>query len=421
MFADAVQPPIDYCDPWLASYEDRLRALIARDRRVAYFYERPDTSTFRYRVFNMVQALDAAPERGVSASWFTLEDLSRGLEFIERADVLVICRSRYDAMVGRMIAQARARGLPVLFDVDDLIFDPDYVHLIVDTLDQPMACDGDWTSWFGWTSRLGATLRLCDGAITTNALLAERIRACAPWMSPRVVPNFLNRSQVAVSQAIYERKLAGGFRRDERIHIGYFSGTPTHSKDFRIAADALARLLARDRRLALRIVGFLEPKGPIARFSDRIDRHPLQDFVNLQRLQGEVEICIAPLQSNAFTNCKSELKYFEPAVTGTVTIASPTFTFLAAIADGENGFLAPAQGWEAKIGQVIGLLDDDPADYAAIAQRAFTLALEAYRWDHQAPAIEAALFRQDAPPPAAINTERDQPHIVGHGRAPAVT
>ena len=64
--------------------------------------------------------------------------------------------------------------------------------------------------------------------------------------------------------------------------------------------------------------------------------------MNLQRLIAEVEINISPLQNNLFTNCKSELKYFEAAIAGTITVATPTYAFSRAIVDGENGFLAKA-------------------------------------------------------------------------------
>ena len=58
-----------------------------------------------------------------------------------------------------------------------------------------------------------------------------------------------------------------------------------------------------------------------------------------------------------FTNCKSELKYFEAAVVGTVTIASPTFTFARAIDDGKNGFIANSYDWLRKITAVIDSYD----------------------------------------------------------------
>ena len=49
--------PVRYSDPWAQSLASRLAALSRGAPRVAYFYERPDTSTFRYRCFNMIEAL----------------------------------------------------------------------------------------------------------------------------------------------------------------------------------------------------------------------------------------------------------------------------------------------------------------------------------------------------------------------------
>ena len=66
--------PVRYSDPWAQSLASRLAALSRGAPRVAYFYERPDTSTFRYRCFNMIEALEVA-EPGIGAAWFSAEDL----------------------------------------------------------------------------------------------------------------------------------------------------------------------------------------------------------------------------------------------------------------------------------------------------------------------------------------------------------
>ena len=67
--------------------------------------------------------------------------------------------------------------------------------------------------------------------------------------------------------------------------------------------------------------------------------------MNLQLALANVDLNIAPLQDNVFTNCKSELKYFEAAAAGTVTIASPTYAFRNSIVDGVNGFFASPIDW----------------------------------------------------------------------------
>src|SRR5689334_21926064 len=95
MFRAAHHLPIEYRDPWNADFADRLQAMTARPQRIAYFYEWPDTGTFRYRVFNMVQALAGVSQGETSAAWFHKEDLDKMETFVDRADALVLCRARY--------------------------------------------------------------------------------------------------------------------------------------------------------------------------------------------------------------------------------------------------------------------------------------------------------------------------------------
>jgi len=391
MFTGLGAGSIAYNDPWQLSFEERFKSLGSGERHIAYFYEVPDTSTFRYRVFNMVEALEAAPELGISASWFSRVDLPYLERFIDRADALVICRTRFDADIDRMILRARARGMRIFFDVDDLVFDTDYIHLLLDALGQPTGNQELWDYWFAYAGRLGATLQACDGAIVTNEFLAEKVGAYAPHITPNVVPNFLNRRQQAESERLFVSKCRSGFARDGRIHIGYFSGTPSHNRDFEVAASALCAILNEDPRIVIRTAGFLEPKDFIPDHQDRLEVYPLQDFLNLQGIIGEVEVNIAPLQSNTFTNCKSELKYFEAAIAGTLTVSSPSFTLCRAIRDGENGFLSNAHEWDLKLHEAIDTVLDTRG-YFGMVEKAFHEVQHLYAWNRHAPQVVSAIF-----------------------------
>jgi hypothetical protein len=102
---------------------------------------------------------------------------------------------------------------------------------------------------------------------------------------------------------------------------------------------------------------------------------------------GEVEINLVPLQDNEFTNCKSELKYFEAAVAGTVTVASPAYTLARSVSHGETGFIAAAHEWDVVLREAIGQVDS-----STIVDRAAADALARYAPESQAHAIRAALF-----------------------------
>ena len=112
-------PSVVYRDPWAIPFSDRVQAFLKGERRIAYLYDEPDNSTFRYRVYNMIQAL--ALEGGVvSASFFRASEYHRIGPLIDQADAVVICRCRYAAPLASLIMRARRKGKRVLFDVDDL-------------------------------------------------------------------------------------------------------------------------------------------------------------------------------------------------------------------------------------------------------------------------------------------------------------
>jgi glycosyltransferase involved in cell wall biosynthesis len=359
-------PEIDYCQPTSQSLAHRLLQLSHGSRHVAYFYPRPNTGTFRYRVLNMIEGL-AAADPSIGASCFFAEEVAHLDTILARSDVIVICHAKYSADFARLVARAHASGKKVLYDIDDLVFDNRYVPLVLSYLGHP-AGDDDIAYWFADFGRYGGLMRLCDGVIATNEFLACRI-ADFCGLPTRVIPNFMNRAQLDLSAELLDLKRASAFARDERIHIGYFSGSPTHRRDFGLLADALGSLMDSDSRVILRIVGALEPEPSLARFGNRIESFPLQHILNLQRLVGEVEINLVPLQDNVFTNCKSELKVFEAAAVGTISIASPCFALRNAIREGETGYLAPAHRWLEVLRTAIRRLDRYP-----------TMAQEAARW-----------------------------------------
>jgi len=372
-----IVPAVKYVDPWNAHLSERLHILALGKTRIAYFYEQADSSTFRYRIYNMAQVLNA-DGHDFSASYFFLDDLHHLGEIADLADMLVICRTRYDNRINYLIAAFRKRGKRILFDVDDLVFNTDYVHLILTTLDRNLEDTRVWDEWLAYSGRIGATLRLCDGAITTNEHLARKISEFAN-VPVSIIPNFLNREQLDISDRIYAAKRSLKSGGDGLIHLGYFSGSPSHNKDFAIVIPALEAVLEEDRRLGVILVGHTEPGPVLKRFGSRVKRFRFHDFVNLQRLIGSVEFNLMPLQFNVFTNCKSELKYSEAAIVGTQSIASPVNTYAMAIRHGDNGYLSQAHQWE----KMIKLAVSGMPTYREMAARAYEDARVKYAWFNQ--------------------------------------
>lgn len=381
----------DYRDPWALSYAERRQMLHAEDVRVAYYYRWPDASTFRYRCYNTAMALnDLVP--GVSASWFHESDGVALLDLVKDVDILVVCRVPYSDQVAQLMAVARRFGTRVLFDVDDYVFDLGIVPEVVKTLDQYesdlQAAEHMWNWWFAYFARVRQTMELADEVVVTNDFLADRTREVVS-KPVRVIPNFMGPEQIAFSQQLVTARDAAGDPDDGTVHLGYFSGTPTHNRDLALAAGAVARLMRRDESVRLRLVGFLDlGDSPLGGFLDRIDQVPLTDYLDLQRLIAEVDVSLAPLQDNRFTNCKSELKYFDAAAVAVPSIASPTYTMSAAIQDGVTGLLARVDEWDDVLARAVA---DHRGAGREMGRRAFEHAITAYSPTAMVGRVTAAL------------------------------
>ncbi|MEY4537509.1 MAG: hypothetical protein RL171_1660, partial [Pseudomonadota bacterium] len=317
----------------------RLARLVIGKFRVAYFAENVHSSTFRYRAVNMAAVLNeeaSAGEAQTCAACFFSGDLPYAAQIVKNADLLVISRARYDPGLAALVQAFQMQGKRVLFDIDDLVFDTQVIELIISTAGQP-ASDEVLNYWYGVVGRMAQALRLCDGVITTNAYLANRIKKFID-LPVRIIPNFANAAQMAVSAPLYKRKWGSGSElKEERISLGYFSGSASHNGDIALIAHALERVMAADTRIDLVLVGHIDLEQAFgARFggylkghlANRLTVHPFVDFIALQALIADVDFNLVPLQTNEFTHCKSELKYVDAANVGTLTIAaSGAYTF----------------------------------------------------------------------------------------------
>ena len=210
--------PVEYRTPWDLGFDERLGLLERSRRRIAYLYDVADNSTFRYRVYNPVQVVNGLSDT-VSAGYFFAADRPHFARIADSADLLVMCRTKYSDVVNSIATQFRNRGKPVVYDIDDLVFDPAWAHLVARTIGHPLRDDAGWSEWFGYVARCGTAMRLCDGCIATNDRLAAHIETFL-GKPVKVLQNFINREQLALSDRIWAAKAAQRFRGDCRVDLG---------------------------------------------------------------------------------------------------------------------------------------------------------------------------------------------------------
>jgi glycosyltransferase involved in cell wall biosynthesis len=387
---DVPVPRRKHVHPWLLSRQSRIAMFYSRPRRVVYYSDSQNDSSFRYRAYAMANALNQA-DIDVSASWFYRGDKHVLEDVFAHADAVVVHRSEYAAELDHVMGLARRKGIPVFFDCDDLVFDESAVPLIMQSTAQPMSRTATgldlWAIWYAMISRLAATAKLCDSFIASTDALAQQARSVLD-VPTSVIPNFMTEEEFDYSATVVEARESAG-RRDGRLHLGYFSGSPSHVNDIGVAGDGLRAVLKRHPEVMVRIAGYMSVKDAgLERFKDRVDVVPFTDYVNLHRVIGETEVNIAPLLNNRFTRCKSELKWFDAGVVAIPTLASPTQSMADAVDDGVDGLLVADHEWEDALEAVV-------TDYDGLGRRigeqARQVALERYQGQAMVPRILNAL------------------------------
>ncbi len=286
-----------------------------------------DGAPLRYRVHQPAEGLRLV---GVEAEvrHYLRPDVA---ELAERADVVVLYRVPSTRQVLDLIERARERRVPVLFDADDLIFDPELAVQLPAVLrmageDRDLYLDG--------VRRYRTTLEACDGFIASTDMLAAE----AARLTGRATARFDNGVGVVLgrnSDAALRRSRSGG-----PLRVGYFSGTDTHGEDWLFVQPALVHMLDRHRSVELWLGGLLPPTPELARFGRRVRRMDWVHWTRLPAVLRDLDVNLAPLTLGRFNEAKSAIKWMEAALTATPTVASPTGPFREAIEHGRTGWLA---------------------------------------------------------------------------------
>jgi len=332
---------------WELPFETRQERLLSRPQKVMYYATTPNPGSFRYRAYHMASALENETN-DISASYFFEDDGLALFDLVRHVDRVVLQRTLYTDFVARLILVARRFDVPVFFDIDDYVFEPTAIPLLVSTLDE-MPASGEstdvWNAWFGWAARFRMLMDRCDKVITTTEFLAEKVRQKTK-LSTSVVRNFLSQEELMLADSAKHSAPKPPDYDLDSMTIGYFSGTNTHQRDLEVASPAIAEFLSDNPKTNFRLVGIgdLEAAG-LARFSSQVEHFDLVDYRELPTEVSKVDVNIAPALVNAITSSKSEIRYFNAAAVGVPTIASPTAPMASAITHGVNGWLASPDEW----------------------------------------------------------------------------
>lgn len=264
----------------------------------------------------------------------TLSDRHKWIRELQFADVLYVCRLPASYEVLDLMVYARNLGIPVIYDIDDLVFDEQHFP-------SPLA------SYAGTINKtLYVHLRLdnplhriamlqADVVTCSTEPLAEQIRSIEGFDKTVVVyPNLLSEELVINAASVRSGhatplNLPEVENAPDSVEIFYGSATKAHKQVFyEVLCPALAIIMASSPGVRVTLIGYFRLPRCLIGFSQRIKLlQPSPNYMGyIQRLR-QADINIAILEQDVFTDCKSELKWFEAGVFGIPSVVTPTATY----------------------------------------------------------------------------------------------
>jgi glycosyltransferase involved in cell wall biosynthesis len=276
----------------------------------------------------------------------TIVDNPSLLKLVDEFKIFIFHKTTYTEKIAKVVEKIKAQKKEIIFDTDDLNFDPKYVAQM------------DYFKNAGEAERaqlakgLGREILEDDYVkvvTTTTTYLAKILEGKGKKVF--VVKNKICNAELGLANKLWE---TGRKAKDDFVYLGYFSGTPSHNKDFATITDVLIAVMREYKNTKLILAGPLEKESGLNDFSDRIITLPLvprgEHYRNIQK----ADINLVPLENTPFCESKSELKFFESGVLSIPTAATRNETFSGAIEDGVTGFLASdTLEWTEKLGRLI--------------------------------------------------------------------
>lgn len=307
---------------------------------------------YHYRV---EQKLELLREIGVPVLVADPRNVRASMSALQSAAVLIVYRLAWDRNLSKLIGEARRLSIPVVFESDDAVFDVSLLRTNPNVEELPRS--------LRW--------RLARGVRGYARALSEAEYAVASTESLRLCMA----RQVPGSAFIVENGIDAQMRRferepvlhQERVRIGYGSGSMAHDADLGLVAQMLARVLERFPQVELVLIGPVRTPGPLREFDARIEIHPLLPYPQYLELLQSIDISIAPLVPAPFNQYKSHVKYLEASLTGSAFVGSPT-VYDRYVDDGHTGLLARGDEWFDALRQLVEW-----------PERRMKIALEAHR------------------------------------------
>lgn len=282
----------------------------------------------RYRIDQKVEQLELMGKTVTTVDWTQLKTNWNALYF---HDIIIFYRVPSVPWVLKALCQVNALGKLSIYEIDDLLFEPDYPPAI---------------ETYGGYVDMNTYHELVKGMALFNTAIRYARVAMASTMPllEALEPLVMDKTGILHRNGLDSLNTfaVADHTNKQTIDIFYGSGTQAHNSDFiEQVLPALERILSEYAQVRLVIAGYLNlPVEFVQRFANQLKQvPPVKKVQNYWTLLAQADISIAVLNEDRITNAKSELKWFEAACFAIPSVLSSTANYRDVICHGEDAFL----------------------------------------------------------------------------------
>lgn len=314
----------------------------------------------RYRVHHKMEELEAF---GMTTDEIQILQFDKSMVKYYRAFVLY--RADLSDFVKKVIDEIHEENKTVFYDIDDLVFDLKYTNKIKAlekfTKEERKVYDNGVVKY-------GEAVKYCDHIITSTKVMKSELEKVnkSVFIDKNIASYEMQRiSKLAIKEVEKD---------DNKVVIGYASGSLTHNDDFEMIKPSIINILNKYDNVYLKLIGALDLPEELKAFKDRVITESFVDYRKLPYVIRSLDINLAPLEDTLFNSAKSCIKWMEAGLVRVATIASDVGDFHDSITNNVDGILTKNDKWEEKI----SLLIEDKELRDKIALNAYNVTHEKY-------------------------------------------
>lgn len=249
------------------------------------------------------------------------------LDWIIKYKYVVFYRTILNDINRQVLEICKKNGIKTFFSVDDFVYRSDLIQGLdyyknLDPVDSKRLIDR--------ADSMVELMKNVDGGISSTNYLVGDMKKYIKGEVFVLRNGYKDRCDTLNSERI-NRGL------NDKMILGYFSGSETHDRDIDLFYPSLVKLFAKHSNLEMWVGGRFN--YDFGEYKARVKKMPFVPRDKFMKLLFNIDINLLPLEDNEFNRGKSEIKFIEGALLGIVTVASNVGDLPEIIKHGETGFL----------------------------------------------------------------------------------